>query len=64
VNNMYEDNYLTEDNGIAYNDVNFECNDEDNDFTCECIWDECPLPEDYARRKCLLYKDCKAGNCD
>lgn len=58
-----EDGYLTEDNGIAYNDVNFEF-DEDYDFTCECIWDECPLTEDYARRKCLLYKDCKAGNCD
>ena len=61
---MYEDNYLTEDNGIAYNAVNFECNDEDNDFTCEMIWEECPLTESYASRKCSLYKDCKAGNCD
>lgn len=61
---MDEDAYLVDDQH-AYNDCNYDSHDDaDGDFTCEMIWEECPLTESYASRKCSLYKDCKAGNCE
>ena len=61
---MDEDAYLVDDQH-AYNDVNYPDYEGNlTDIECCMLWEECPLPEDYAKRNCVCYSQCKADYDD
>lgn len=58
---MYEENDLYKDDGVAYNEDNFDTDFFMGGYECDGIFDECMFgDEENARKHCQCFKQCKA----